>query len=65
MVGTSKIKLTSHMSALPGHDAHNASDDDDDDDGGVVVIVIMMFMMFIRMVSYNVDVDGNEEEYWE
>ena len=63
MVGTSKIKLTSHMSALPGHDAHNASDDDDD--GGVVVIVIMMFMMFIRMVSYNVDVDGKEEEYWE
>ena len=38
MVGTSKIKLTSHMSALPGHDAHNASvddgGDDDDDDGG-------------------------------
>ena len=64
MVGTSKIKLTSHMSALPGHDAHNASDDDDDG-GGVVVIVIMMFMMFIRMVLYNVDVDGNEEEYWE
>ena len=64
MVGTSKIKLTSHMSALPGHDAHNASDDDDDG-GGVVVIVIMMFMMFIRMVLYNVDVDGNEEGYWE
>ena len=64
MVGTSKIKLTSHMSALPGHDAHNASDDDDDG-GGVVVIVIMMFVMFIRMVSYNVDVGGNEEEYWE
>ena len=63
MVGTSKIKLTSHMSALPGHDAHNASDDDDD--GGVVVIVIMMFMMFIRMVSYDVDVGSNKEEYWE
>lgn len=30
-----------------------------------MVIVIMMFMMFIRMVSYNVDVDGKEEEYWE
>ena len=66
MVGTSKIKLTSHMSALPGHDAHNASDDDDDDGGVVVVvIVIMMFMMFIRMVLFNVDVDGNKEEYWE
>ena len=52
------------MSALPGHDADNASVDDDDG-GGVVVIVIMMFMMFIRMVSYNVDVGGNEEEYWE
>ena len=64
MVGTSKIKLTSHMSALLGHDADNASVDDDDG-GGVVVIVIMMFMMFIRMVSYNVDVGGNEEEYWE
>ena len=38
MVGTSKIKLTSHMSALLGHDADNASvddgGDDDDDDGG-------------------------------
>ena len=64
MVGTSKIKLTSHMSALPEYDADNAGDDDDDG-GGVVVIVIMMFMMFIRMVLYNVDVDGNEEEYWE
>ena len=67
MVGTSKIKLTSHMSALLGHDADNASvddggDDDDDDDGGVVIMIIMMF---IRMVSYNVDVGGNEEEYWE
>ena len=50
MVGTSKIKLTSHMSALPGHDAHNASDDDDDG-GGVVVIVIMMFMMFISFLT--------------
>ena len=62
MVGTSKIKLTSHMSALLGHDADNASvddgGDDDDDNGGVVIMIIMMF---IRMVSYNVDVGGNEE----
>ena len=65
MVGTSKIKLTSHMSALLGHDADNASVDDggdDDHDGGAVIMIIMMF---IRMVSYNVDVGGNEEEYWE
>ena len=65
MVGTSKIKLTSHMSALLGHDADNASvddgGDDDDDDSGAVIMIIMMF---IRMVSYNVDVGGNEEEYW-
>ena len=48
MVGTSKIKLTSHMSALLGHDADNASVDDggDDDDGGAAVIMIIM--MFIR-----------------
>ena len=39
MVGTSKIKLTSHMSALLGHDADNASVDDDDG-GGVVVMVV-------------------------
>ena len=26
---------------------------------------MMIIMMFIRMVSYNVDVGGNEEEYWE
>ena len=66
MVGTSKIKLTSHMSALLGHDADNASvddgGDDDDDDGEAVIMIIMMF---IWMVSYNVDVGGNEEEYWE
>ena len=66
MVGTSKIKLTSHMSALLGHDADNASvddgGDDDDDDSGAVITIIMMF---VRMVLYDVDVGGNEEEYWE
>ena len=64
MVGTSKIKLTSHMSALPEYDADNAGDDDDDD-GCVVLMGIIMLMIFIRMVSYDVDVGGNKEDYWE
>ena len=36
-----------------------------DDDGCVVLMGIIMLMIFIRMVSYDVDVGGNKEEYWE